>query len=73
MKRREDLMMQKQSIQVAIQKQSEQVKVEYRIRLNAFVVIARLLLYYGLTFRAHESSIRKGTFRTLLEFYAKKN
>ncbi|CAO2831922.1 unnamed protein product [Amaranthus hypochondriacus] len=75
-KRCEDLMMQKQSIQVAFHRQSDQAKVEYRNRLNASVDIARLILYSGLPFRGHdesETSSRKGNFLTFLEFFAKKN
>ena len=68
--------MQKQSIQVAFHKQSGQVKVEYRNRLNASVDIVRLILYSGLPFRGHtesETSSKKGNCLTLLEFFAKKN
>ena len=74
-KRCEDLMLQKQSIQVALHKQSGQSKVEYKIRLNASVDIARLLLYSGLSFRGNdesETSKRKGNFLTFLEFYTQK-
>ena len=46
----EDLMMQKQSIQTALDKQSEQVKSEYYTRLNASVDIVRLLLFSALPF-----------------------
>ena len=69
-------MMQKQSIQLAFHKQSDQAKVEYRNALNVSVDSARLILYSRLPFRGHdksETSNRKGNFLTFLEFFAKKN
>jgi len=74
-KRCEDLMMQKQSIQTALDKQSEQTKSEYYTRLNASVDIVRLLLFSALPFRGHdesEFSRRKGLFKTFLKFHAEK-
>ena len=68
-KRREDLMVQKQSIQTALDKQSEQTKSEYYTRLNASVDIVRLLLFSALPFRGHDESellIRKGLFKDFL-------
>jgi len=69
-------MMQKQSIQTSLDKQSEQTKSEYYTRLNASVDIVRLLLFFALPFRGHdesEFSRRKGLFRTFLKFHAEKN
>ena len=46
-------------------KQSEQFKVEHRNCLNASLDIARLLLYFGLSFQGHDESetfIRKVMF-----------
>ena len=62
-------MMQKQSIQAALDKQSDEAKSEYRIRLNASVDVARQLLKGALPFRGHdesESSIRRGSFLNFL-------
>ena len=75
-KRCEDLKIQKQPIQVSLQKQSAQVKVEYKNHLNAYVDIARLLLYFELPFwHRDESEIskRKDSILTFFDFYAKKN
>ena len=49
-------MMLNQSIQAALHKQSKQVKIDYKNRLNAFIDIARLLLISGLPFRGHDES-----------------
>ena len=68
-------MMQKQSIQVAFHKQSDQAKVEYRNRLNASLDSARLILYSGVPFRGHhesETSSRKDNFLTFLKFLPKR-
>ena len=68
-KKCEDLMMQKQSIQAALDKQSDEAKSEYRIRLNASVEVARQLLKGALPFRGHdesESSTRRGHFLNFL-------
>ncbi|XP_019248582.1 PREDICTED: zinc finger MYM-type protein 1-like [Nicotiana attenuata] len=62
---------QSQSIQAAFEKQSDQQKTEYRIRLNASIDVARFLLDFGLPFRGHdesESSKNKGLFLGLLEW-----
>ena len=55
-KKCEDLMRQGQSIQHAFQKQTDVVKKEYRIRLNALVDAARYLLKQGLPFRSHDET-----------------
>ena len=66
----EDLMMQKHSIQATLDKQSKEVKSEYRVRLNASIEVARQLLSGILPFRGHdesESLIKRGHFFDLLE------
>ncbi|XP_019233815.1 PREDICTED: zinc finger MYM-type protein 1-like [Nicotiana attenuata] len=53
------------------EKQSDQQKTEYRIRLNASIDVARFLLNFGLSFRGHdesESSKNKGLFLGILEW-----
>ena len=66
-----DLMNQKQHIQSVFYKQSEQAKIEYRLRLNASVDCIRFLLRQGLAFRGHDESDNsnsKGNFLELLQF-----
>ena len=66
-------MQQSQSIQNAFDKQSDQAKKDYRIRLEASVKCINWLLKHGLPFRAHdesESSNNRGLFLSLLEFYS---
>ncbi|XP_009789632.1 uncharacterized protein [Nicotiana sylvestris] len=66
-----DLSNQSQSIHAAFEKQSDQQKTEYRIRLNASIDVTRFLLNFGLSFRGHdesESSKNKGLFLGLLEW-----
>ena len=75
MKRCENLMMQKQSIQLAFHKQSDQAKVEYRSPLNVSVDSARLILYSRLPCRGHdksETSNRKGNFSYFLRVFCQK-
>ena len=58
-------MTQKQSIQTTLDKQYEEVKSEYQVRLNASIEVIRQLLKGALPFRGHdesESSIRRGHF-----------
>ncbi|KAG5618067.1 hypothetical protein H5410_017891 [Solanum commersonii] len=65
-----DLSNHHQSIQVVIDKHSQKLKNEYRMRLEASIDVSRLLLQYGLPFRGHdesESSINQGFF---LGFFA---
>ncbi|KAM3266849.1 zinc finger MYM-type protein 1-like [Capsicum annuum] len=60
-----DLSNRRQSIQVVLDKHFEKSKSEYRMRLEASINVARLLLYYGLPFRGHhesESSSNQGYF-----------
>ncbi|CAN1142139.1 Zinc finger MYM-type protein 1 [Linum perenne] len=67
------LMQQSQSILVAINKQSNQTKKDYRVRLEASVKCINWLLKHGLLFRGHdesEDSPNRGLFLSLLEFYA---
>ena len=69
-------MMQRQSIQIALDKQSEHVKADYRTRLTTSVDLARLLLVEGLPFLVHDASEhlkRKGIFRSILKFNGEKN
>ena len=75
-KKCEDLMKQKQSIGTAFDKQSEQIKSEYRTRLNATIDCVRWLLRQGLAFQGHhefENSSNRGNFLELLHFYAERN
>ncbi|KAM3236184.1 hypothetical protein P3L10_016221 [Capsicum annuum] len=51
-----DLSNHRQSIQVVLDKHSQLAKSEYRIRLEASIDVARLLLYHGLSFRGHDKS-----------------
>ncbi|CAN1313070.1 Zinc finger MYM-type protein 1, partial [Linum perenne] len=67
------LMQQSQSISVAINKQSDQTKKDYRVRLEASVKCINWLLKHGLPFCGHdesEDSPNRGLFLSLLEFYA---
>ncbi|CAN1313069.1 hypothetical protein LINPERPRIM_LOCUS28830 [Linum perenne] len=66
-------MQQSQSISVAINKQSDQTKKDYRVRLEASVKCINWLLKHGLPFCGHdesEDSPNRGLFLSLLEFYA---
>ncbi|PIM98794.1 hypothetical protein CDL12_28723 [Handroanthus impetiginosus] len=68
----EDLMRQSQSIQTALDKQSSQTKMEYRIRLIASIKVVRFLLGQGMAFRGHDegiSSSNKGNFLELLQYH----
>ncbi|CAN0875100.1 Zinc finger MYM-type protein 1 [Linum grandiflorum] len=65
-------MQQSQSIQIALDKQSDKTKKDYRIRLEASVKCISWLLKHGLPFRGHdesEDSNNRGLFLSLLEFY----
>ncbi|XP_031277629.1 zinc finger MYM-type protein 1-like [Pistacia vera] len=71
-----ELMNQKQHIKVALSKQSDQVRIEYRTRLAASIVFIRFLLRQGLAFRGHdetEDSKNQGNFLRLLHFLAQRN
>ncbi|XP_070044831.1 uncharacterized protein [Nicotiana tomentosiformis] len=67
-----DLKNQRQSIQSSFDKQSEKVKSDYRMRLNASIDVARFLLRSGFLFRGHdesEESEYKYGFLELLEWH----
>lgn len=75
-KRCDALMNQDQSIQVALNKQSDLTKKNNRIRLNASIDSVRYLLHQGLAFRGHDESKEsknKGNFRELLDTLANQN
>ncbi|XP_010558839.1 PREDICTED: zinc finger MYM-type protein 1-like [Tarenaya hassleriana] len=75
-KKCDDLMRQDQSIVHAMQKQSDIMRNEYRIRLNASISSSRFLLKQGLPFRGHdesENSDNKGNFLELVKYTAEQN
>ncbi|KAK4738617.1 hypothetical protein R3W88_002314 [Solanum pinnatisectum] len=64
-----DLSNHHQSIQVVIDKHSQKLKNEYRMRLETSIDVSRLLLQYGLPFRGHdesESSINQETLKAII-------
>ncbi|PNX72121.1 zinc finger MYM-type protein 1-like [Trifolium pratense] len=70
------LMNQKQHIEVAINKQSDLIKREYRIHLTATVDCIRLILKLGIAFRGDDESVnskRKGNFLEILHFLTSHN
>ncbi|KAK7320132.1 hypothetical protein RJT34_04866 [Clitoria ternatea] len=70
------LMKQKQHINVALCKQSDQAKEDYRTHLTAIVDCIRFLLCQGLAFRGNDestSSCNKGNFLELLDFLTNHN
>ncbi|PIN23845.1 hypothetical protein CDL12_03425 [Handroanthus impetiginosus] len=76
LKKCHDLMNQDQHIYFAFQKQSDELKKEYRIKLLASIDCIRFLLRQGLAFRGHDESLNssnKGNFLELLNFLAKHN
>ncbi|XP_059281308.1 uncharacterized protein LOC132035001 [Lycium ferocissimum] len=71
-----DLDNQAQSILTCFDKEKEETKSKYRVRLNASIDVARFLLKEGMPFRGHdesETSARRGNFLDLLKWYAAKN
>ncbi|PIN00553.1 hypothetical protein CDL12_26941 [Handroanthus impetiginosus] len=73
-KKYEYLMRQSQSIQAALDKQSSQAKIEYRIRLTAYIKVVRFFLDKGMAFRGHDKSVsssNKGNFLKLLRYHTK--
>nr|KAJ0207608.1 hypothetical protein LSAT_V11C500250120 [Lactuca sativa] len=69
----QNLMNQRQSIATAFDKQTDLIKTNQRIRLNASIDCIRFLLRQGLAFRGHdesEDSTNSGNFLELLQFYA---
>ncbi|KAK9278524.1 hypothetical protein L1049_028092 [Liquidambar formosana] len=72
----EDLMNQKQHVEVAFSRPLHDSTMKYRIRLTATIDCIRFLLRQGLAFRGHnesEDSINRGNFLELLTFLAKNN
>ncbi|KAK1369055.1 zinc finger MYM-type protein 1-like [Heracleum sosnowskyi] len=70
------LMRQHQSIVVALHKQSDITKNEYRIRLNASIDVSRYLLNGLLPFRGHdesEKSFHRGHFLELMKYTQNQN
>ncbi|KAJ9552299.1 hypothetical protein OSB04_016344 [Centaurea solstitialis] len=70
------LMSNKQHIENVIIKQSDQRKIDYKIRLNTSIDCVRFLLRRGLAFRGHdegETSKNRGNFIELLQFLADHN
>ncbi|KAK1358227.1 zinc finger MYM-type protein 1-like [Heracleum sosnowskyi] len=70
------LMRQHQSIAVALHKQSDITKNEYRIRLNASIDVSRYLLNGLLPFRGHdesEKSFHRGHFLELMKYTQNQN
>ncbi|XP_060202957.1 uncharacterized protein LOC132631399 [Lycium barbarum] len=71
-----DLSNHHQSIQVVLEKHSEKEKSDYRMRLEASIDVARLLLHHGLPFRGHdesESSTNQGFFLGFLRWHGDKH
>ncbi|XP_009599067.2 uncharacterized protein LOC107808689 [Nicotiana tabacum] len=69
-----DLLRQQQSIIYAFEKQSDQVKHDYWIRLTASVNVVRLLLKQGFAFWGHDeskTSFNMGNFLEIILWYAK--
>ncbi|KAJ9545337.1 hypothetical protein OSB04_025044 [Centaurea solstitialis] len=76
LKRCEDLLNQNQSIASALQKQTQRMKTEYHMRLNASVEVCRYLLENALPFCGHdesESSLYKGLFLGTLKLIGRTN
>ncbi|KAH0689909.1 hypothetical protein KY289_017267 [Solanum tuberosum] len=74
-KKCQDLLWQQQSIQSAFERQSNQIKHGYYIRLSVSVDVVRLLITQGLAFRGHDeskSSLSRGNFLQILSWYAKR-
>ncbi|XP_058208074.1 uncharacterized protein LOC131321076 [Rhododendron vialii] len=72
----EDLINQRQHIQTVFDNQSNQARIDYRIRLNASVDCIRFLVRQGIAFRGHdesEHSSNQGNFLKLLKFLADQN
>ncbi|KAK1351456.1 zinc finger MYM-type protein 1-like [Heracleum sosnowskyi] len=76
LKKCDDLLRQKQSIPVAFHKQSDIVKNEHRIRLNASIDVSRFLLNSALPFRGHdesEKSLHRGNFLEMIKYTQNQN
>ncbi|KAK4721914.1 hypothetical protein R3W88_012147 [Solanum pinnatisectum] len=61
-----DLSNHHQSIQVVIDKHSQKVKNEYRMRLEASIDVSRLLLQYGLPFQDIANACAKETLKAII-------
>ncbi|KAH7660955.1 Ribonuclease H-like protein [Dioscorea alata] len=67
---------QRQSVSHQLAAHSHEMEVEYRTRLTAILDVSRFLLKQGLAFRGHDessSSLNKGNFLELLEWYSLRN
>ncbi|XP_039130910.1 zinc finger MYM-type protein 1-like [Dioscorea cayenensis subsp. rotundata] len=67
---------QRQSVSHQLAAHSHEMEVAYRIRLTAILDVTRFLLKQGLAFRGHDessSSLNKGNFLELLEWYSLRN
>ncbi|KAI3746066.1 hypothetical protein L6452_08485 [Arctium lappa] len=76
LKKSEDLINQNQSISVALHKQTELMKSDYHMRLNASVEVCRYLLENALPFRGNdesENSMYKGLFLGTLKLIGRTN
>ncbi|XP_024979014.1 uncharacterized protein LOC112516227 [Cynara cardunculus var. scolymus] len=76
LKKCEDLVNQNQSIVIALRKQTELMKTEYHMRLNAPVEVCRYLLENALRFRGNnesEKSMYKGLFLGTLKLIGRTN
>jgi len=74
-KKCQDLLQQRRSIQFAFERQSNQLKHGYYMRLSASVDVVRLLISRGFAFRGHDeskSSLSRDNFLEILSWYAKK-
>ncbi|XP_052177637.1 uncharacterized protein LOC127791699 [Diospyros lotus] len=72
----EALINQEKNIESVFFRQSEQIRCDYRIHLNASINCIQLLLQQGLAFRGHdesEDSNNQGNFLELLQFLANHN
>ncbi|RWR90878.1 zinc finger MYM-type protein 1-like protein [Cinnamomum micranthum f. kanehirae] len=72
----QNLLNQKQDIETVIRKQSDQARIEYRIRLKATLDCIRLPLRQGLPFHGHDESEKSnnmGNFLELLKVIAEQN
>ncbi|XP_049383041.1 uncharacterized protein LOC125847472 [Solanum stenotomum] len=74
-KKCQNLLRQQQSIQSAFERQSNQIKHGYYIRLSVSVDVVRLLITQGLAFRGHDeskSSLSRGNFLQIISWYAER-
>ena len=72
----EDLMYHRQHIEVCLSNHSDQMRIDYRVRLIASIDCIRFLLRQGMGFRGHDESVEssnRGNFIELLKFLADHN